>query len=193
LLKFLSAFICKICDACNEMKIALKVTAGCVWLALIVLFSIYCNGWFCDFFNFIKTKILGNDVSPSIDFAIAFIPWNIFISLLLLLPVFVMRWRQRFEVVREIVAVGIFFILMLGINVFCILIWVTALPDTIGSFSGEPGFALLEKAAINDGWTHFQFRAAWWMYILISTAFGATGPLIVSLIKKEGIVKTLSS
>jgi len=174
------------------MKTPAKIIAYCIWVGFLLWFSGFGSPYFSDFANFIKRKIFGDDISPSIDFAIAFVPWNIFISLLLWLPTLFMK-RQRFEAAREIVVGMIFFVLMVGINVFSILIWCILLPEIIGGFTGEPSFATLEKAAINDGWNPFEFRMVCWMLILGSTAFVAASPLFISQIKKDGILKTLSS
>ena len=171
------------------MKISVKIIACCLWIGFLIWFSNFGSPYFSDFVSFIKRKIFGHDISPSIDFAIAFIPWNIFISLLLLLPVLFIK-RQRFETAREIAAGGIFFFILLAINIFSILIWCVLFPETIGE---EPSFAALEQSAINDGWSPIEFRIVWWMFILISTAFGAAAPIFISQIKKQGILKTLSS
>jgi hypothetical protein len=171
------------------MKFSAKIIVYCLWIGFLIWFSNFGSSYFSEFASFIKRKVFG-DISPSIDFAMAIIPWNIFISLLLWLPILFLRQR-RIEAAREIFAGVIFFFSLVMINLFSILIWCVYFPESIGDFSGS--FSMLEQYAVSDGWTPLQFKAVWWMYTLFSTAFSLLMAFCVSQIKKEGIVKTLSS
>ena len=173
------------------MKTSGKIIVCCVWFGLLVLFSVFGEGFFYGFINFIKEKIFGNDISPSIDFAIGFIPWNFFFSLLIWLP-FLFLKRRRLEAAKEIIAGVIFFFFLLMINLFSIVIWWIFFSGAIGNLS-EPSFSALEQYAIDDGWTAFQFRILWWTYLIFTTVFSALMAFSVSQMKKKDIYKALSS
>ena len=174
------------------MRTKAKIIAYCFWFGLVILLSIYGNGVFFRVLDLVKMKILRTEIPPQIDFAITFIPWNCFISLLIWFPILLLKQR-RLEAAQEIVAGGIFFFFLLTINLFGILMWCVYFPESIGNLKGGPSFSALEQYAIADGWTPLQFKLAWWIYILISTALCVGGALGAAQIKKQGILKTLSS
>jgi hypothetical protein len=174
------------------MKTSVKLIAYGLWFGFLVWLSIYGNGYFFDFVGFIKTKVLRTEISPEINFAITFIPWNCFISLLIWFPILFLK-RRQLDALREIAAGVIVCFFLVAINLFGVLIWDVSFPESIGNFNGEPTFSVLQQFAVNDGWTPLQFRCAWWMYILVTTAFSAFMPFLMMQIKKEGVIKTLSS
>jgi len=174
------------------MKTAAKIIVYCVWFAFLVWFSAFGDEFFFSFAGLVKAKIFGTDISPQIDFAITFIPWNCFISLLIWLPVLFMKQR-RLEAAKEIVVGVIFFFFLLATNLLGILTWCVYFPEIIGSFPSQQTFSTLERCALNDGWTRLEFNGVWWMYVLISTALCALATFSVSQMKKQSIYKILSS
>lgn len=174
------------------MKTTAKIIACGLWFGFLVWLSIYGNGFFFDFVDFIKTKIIRTEISPGIDFAITFIPWNGFISLLIWLPIFLMK-KRRSEAAKEIVVGIIFFFYLLAFNLFGILIWFVFFPEAIGNFTNTSSYSTLERYAINDGWTSFQFGCLWWTYIIIANAFSALMAFLTSQLKKQSFYKIISS
>jgi hypothetical protein len=176
----------------RAMKPSAKIIVYCLWIGLLLWFSTFNNDFFLKFIGIIKTKVFGADVPSPIDFAISFIPWNCFISLLIWFPILFLKQR-RLNAAREIAAGVIFFFFLVAINLSSIVIWDVFFPEFIGDSNGEPKFSVLQQYAVNDGWTPLQFKCVWWMYILITTAFSALMPFTIAQIKKEGIIRTLSS
>jgi len=166
------------------MKIALRIIAGCFWIALVVLFSIYCNGWFFDFINFIEKKIIRTDIPPEIDFIITIVPWNCFISFLICLPILFVK-KRRTNTVVEIGSIIVIFVFLLAFNLFGTLIWIVSFPESIGDYSGAPTFSVLEPYALNDGWTPFQFWFTWCAFIILSNAFSIAMAFSISLAQKS--------
>ena len=173
------------------MKILPKIIIYCLWIGFLIWFSNFSSPYFFDFVNFIKRRFFGDGISPSIDFAIGFIPWNFSFSMLIWLP-FLFLKRRRLEAAREIIAGVIFFFFLLLINLFSIVIWWIFFSGAIGNLS-EPSFSALEQYAIDDGWTAFQFRILWWTYLIVTTAFSALIAFSISQMKKKDIYKALSS
>jgi hypothetical protein len=166
------------------MKIAFKIIAICVWLALIVLFSVYCNDWFSDFINFIERKVVRVEVPPEVDFVVNVVPWNCFISFLICLPILFVK-NRRTNVFREIGNVIVFFFFLLAWNIFAIVnLWIF-FPESIGSYSATPAFSEVKSYALNDGWTPFQFWFAWCAFIILSNAFSMAMAFSISLSQKS--------
>ena len=174
------------------MKTQAKIIAYCCWVSFLIWFSTFSDKFFFDFIGAFKNKIFGSDIPPEIDFAITFIPWNCFISLLVWLPLLFLKQR-RLQAAQEIAIGLIFSIVLIGINLFAILIWCVYFPEIIGNFNGVTSFSALEQYAIADGWTSLKFKGVWVTYILISTAVSATAPIFIRQIKRRGVLKTLST
>jgi hypothetical protein len=164
------------------MKIAVKIIAGCVWLGFVVWFSIYCNGWFSDFLNFIKIKIFGDDISPSIDFAINIIPWNCFVSFLICLPLLLIK-NRRMSALMEIGFTIVFFLFLLMWNILAVVYLWIFFPESIGTLSVT--FSEFKSYALDDGWTLFQFWSAWCAFIILSNAVSIAMVFSISLAQKS--------
>lgn len=164
------------------MKIAFKIIFGCFWLASVVLFSIYCNGWFSDFVSFVEKKIIRAEIPPEINFAMNVVPWNCFVSFLICLPLLLVK-NQRINAFREIGNVIVFFFFLLVWNISAIgYLWIF-FPDSIGNYA--PTFSEVESYALNDGWTPFQFWCAWSGFIFFSNVFSIGMAFLISLSNKS--------
>ncbi len=151
------------------MKPATTIIAGCLWLGLVVLLSIYGADTFSNLADGAKRKIIRTELSPPVDFAITIIPWNVFVSLLLCVPLLFIR-KRRANATAKIGDAIVFFILLLGWNVMGIaLLWIL-FPDSIGSYSGGPTVSGIEPYAIKEGWSPFKLWCAWWGFIVLSNA-----------------------
>jgi hypothetical protein len=166
------------------MKVAIKIIAYCVWFGFIVWLSVYCDGFSSNLINLIEKKFIPTDIPPEIDFAITIVPWNCFISLLICLPVWLMK-KQRANAVSEIGKAMVFFILLLGCNLFGILIWIVYFPESIGDYTGVPSISTIEPYAINDGWSPFKLWCTWWAYLIASNVIAAVLTFSIWLPKKS--------
>lgn len=166
------------------MKIAAKIIAGCVWLGLVVLFSIYGGDIFSSLADWTKRRIFRAEMPPALDFAITIIPWNVFISLLLCLPLWFMKTR-RAAASTEISGTVVFFFLLLAWNIIGIAnLWIF-FPDAIGNYSGTPSLSVIEPYAIKEGWSPFGFWCAWWGFILVSNLLSMGMALVIVQSRKS--------
>jgi hypothetical protein len=172
------------------MKAGIKIIACCAWFGLVILISIYCAGFFPRLVNSIETKMIRGEIPPEIDFAITIIPWNVFISLLLCVPVLFIK-RRRADAATDIGTAIVFFFLLLAWNLFGVLnLWVF-FPESIGSYSGVPSLSVIEPYAINDGWSPFELWCAWWGFIIVSNAFSAVTAFLIGQSWKSNASKPL--
>ncbi len=160
------------------MKMAVKITSCCIWFGLVLWLSNYGDGFFPKLANLIEKRIIRTEIPPEIDFAITIIPWNCFVSLLVCLPFWLMK-RRRAEAANEIGAIIVFFFWLLGWNLSGIVFWLVCFPESIGNYSGAPGFSVIEAYAINNGWSPFQTWCTWWGFIIVSNAFSAAMALLI--------------
>jgi hypothetical protein len=154
------------------MKMVVKIITCCIWFGFVLWFSIYCDGLSFKLVNLIGKKFVRTEIPPEIDFAITIIPWNCFISLLVCLPIWLMK-KRRADAVNEIGAAMVFFFWLLGWNLFGVMFWLVCFPETIGNYSGAPGLSVIEPYAINDGWSPFELWGTWWGFIIVSNIFSA--------------------
>lgn len=166
------------------MKIPAKIVVGCIWFGLIVLLSVYGGNIFSNFVDWLKREIIRTEISPSIDFAITIIPWNIFISLLLCVPLLFIR-RRRADAAVGIGEAVILFFLLLGWNLIGIAYLWIYFPDAIGNYSGAPSFSAIEPYAVKEGWSPFQFWCAWWGFIILSNLLSLGMALLIRLSQKS--------
>jgi len=165
------------------MKPGIKIIACCIWFGIIILVSIYCDGIFSSLVNMIEKEIVRVEIPPEIDFAITIIPWNIFISLLLCVPLLFIK-RKRATAAAGISDAIVFFFLLLAWNLFGILnLWIF-FPESIGNYSGAPSLSAIEPYAVNDGWTPFKFWCAWWGFIVLSNLFSIVIAFWIRLSRK---------
>ena len=172
------------------MKPGIKIIACCVWFGLVILLSVYCDGLFSSLVNRIETKIIRVEIPPEIDFAIIIIPWNVFISMLLCVPVLFIKRRCAIAA-TEIGTTIVFFFSLLAWNLFGVLNWCVFFPESISNYSGVPSLSAIEPYAINDGWSHFELWCAWWGFIIVSNAFSAVMAFLIWRSRKSNASKTL--
>ena len=172
------------------MKTATKIIAYCIWLGLVILFSIYCDGIFPKLVDLIEKKIIRTGIPPEIDFAINIIPWNCLISLLVCLPLWLMK-KRRANAASEIGEVIVFFFFLLGWNIFGVLNWWGFFPESIGNYSSVPSLSVIEPYAINEGWSPFELWCTWWGFIIVSNAFSAVMAFLIGQSRKSKTSKPL--
>ena len=154
------------------MKIPAKILVYCIWFGLVILLSIYCGDVFSALMDWMKRKIIRTEISPQIDFATTIIPWNVFTSLLLCVPLLFIKGRRAMAV-SEFRDAVVFFSLLLAWNLVGIIhLWIF-FPDSIGSYSGAPSLSTIEPYAIKEGWSPLKLWCAWWGFIVLSNAFSA--------------------
>ena len=165
------------------MKTWSKIIVCGLWFGLVFLLFIYCGDIFSDLVDWIKRKIIRTEISPQIDFAITIIPWNVFISLLLCVPLLFLKQR-RANAAAEIGEAIVFFFLLLAWNLMGVVnLWIF-FPDSIGSYSGAPSLSVMEPYAIKEGWSPFGFWCAWWGFIVASNSF-CVGMILLNRISQK--------
>jgi hypothetical protein len=172
------------------MKTATKIIAYCVWLGLVILFSIYCDGIFSKLVDLIEKKIIRTEIPPAIDFAISIIPWNCLISLLVCLPLWLMK-KRRANAASEIGEATVYFFILLSWNLFGVMhLWIF-FPESIGNYSGLPSLSVIKPYAINEGWSSFELWCAWWGFIIVSNASSAVMAFLIGQPRKSKTSKPL--
>ena len=164
------------------MKMAVKITTCGIWFGFVLWLSNYGGDFFFKLVNLIEKKIIRTEIPPEIDFAITIIPWNCFISLLVCLPIWLMK-KRRAEAMNEFGAIIVFFFWLLGWNLLGILFWLVCFPESIGNYYGTPSLSVIEAFAANDGWSPCELWCAWWGFIIVSNAFSAA---MAFLIRRSG-------
>jgi hypothetical protein len=154
------------------VKAAVKIITWCLWFGFVLWLSTSGDGFFLWLVDFIKTKIIRAEIPATIDFAVTIIPWNCFISVLVCLPVWLMK-RRRAETAHDLRATMVFIFWLLGWNLAGISFWLICFPENIGNYSDAPSLSMLEPFAINDGWTPFELWCTWWGFIIVSNVFSA--------------------
>jgi|WetSurMetagenome_2_1015567.scaffolds.fasta_scaffold812811_1 hypothetical protein len=160
------------------MNRAVKITACCIWFGFVVWLSHYGDGFFFKLVNLVETKVIRAEIPPEIDFAITIIPWNCFISLLVCLPVWLMK-KRRAAAANETGTIIVFFFWLLGWNLSGMLFWLVCFPESIGNYSGAPSLSVIEAYAANDGWSPFELWCTWWGFIIVSNAFSAAMAFLI--------------
>jgi len=160
------------------MRIPAKIAAYCIWLGLVILLSIYCSDIFSGLLDWMKKKIIRTEISPQIDFATTIIPWNVFISLLLCVPLLFIK-KRRVNAVAEIGDMIVFFFLLVAWNIIGIAQLWMFFPDSIGSYSGVPSLSTIEPYAISEGWSPLKLWCAWWGFIVVSNLFSAAFVMVI--------------
>ena len=168
------------------MKTPAKIVVGCIWFGLIVLLSVYGGDIFSGLMTRLKETIIRKEIPPPIDFAVTIIPWNVFISLLLCVPLLFIR-KRRAKATAEMGAVIVFFFFLLAWNIIGVAYLWIFFPDAIGSYSGAPSFSAIEPYAVKEGWSPFQFWCGWWGFIVVSNIVSMG---MAFLIKLSGQSKT---
>jgi hypothetical protein len=154
------------------MKPGVKTVICGVWLGIVILVSVYCGGYFSQLLNFLKEKIIRAEIPPAVDFATTIIPWNIFISLLVCIPLLFIK-KRRANAATVIGDEVIFFFLLLAWNLIGVLhLWIF-FSESIGSYSGAPSISAIEPFARDEGWSPVQLWCAWWGFIILSNATSA--------------------
>ena len=165
------------------MKPGIKTIACCAWLGFVILLSIYCGDYFSKLLNSIKENVIRVEIPPEIDFAITIIPWNIFISLLLCVPLLFIKGKRASAAAKISDAIVFFFSLLAWNLIGVVHLWIF-FPDSIGNYSGAPSLSAIEPYAINDGWSPFKFWCAWWGFIVLSNLFSIVIAFWIGLSRK---------
>jgi hypothetical protein len=166
------------------MKTPAKIVVGCIWFGLVVLLSVFGGNIFSNFMDWLKGNIIRTKIPPPIDFAVTIIPWNIFISLLLCVPLLFIK-KRRVDAAVGISEAIILFFFLLGWNLIGIAYLWIYFPDAIGNYSGTPSFFAIEPYAIQEGWSPFQFWCGWWGFIVVSNLVSLGMAFLIKLSRKS--------